>query len=426
MRPTAVVMNMFYTGLGIARSLGEQGVPVIGLTSKRGVYGNFTRYAKTIRCPDSRNEPERLLAFLLEMGRRTGQRYVIFPTRDDDLLFLDRFRRELERYFVPVIPENSALTVCLDKWQTYLHAKQAGVATPQCWLIKEERDFGPILSEITYPCVLKPVAAHHWRQGSNWEIVGGRKAICISSRQQLLSEYTAIAHAHREVLLQEMIPGGDDNLLIAACYLDRQSNWVAGFNTQKLVQVPEGFGTGCVVQVSEQPQLFEPAVRLLRSLYFSGIAEVEFKWNAIRSECQMIEINARPWDQHRLGKSCGTDLVFLAYCEYAGLKRPAIRSRVSADKWIAEDTLVETALRLLVRRDPKLLALLRLTRGNRIYAIWSARDPLPLLAYMITHFIPRLIATAARRGWSKVKARRSGEGFAPQRGPFYEKRLGKE
>ena len=27
MRPTAVVMNMFYTGLGIARSLGERGSP---------------------------------------------------------------------------------------------------------------------------------------------------------------------------------------------------------------------------------------------------------------------------------------------------------------------------------------------------------------------------------------------------------------
>ena len=56
-RPPAVVMNMFYTGLGIARSLGEHKIPVIGLTSQRGIYGNFTRYAKTVFCPDSRREP---------------------------------------------------------------------------------------------------------------------------------------------------------------------------------------------------------------------------------------------------------------------------------------------------------------------------------------------------------------------------------
>ena len=34
MKPPAVVLNMFYTGLGIARSLGEQGIPVIGLSAE--------------------------------------------------------------------------------------------------------------------------------------------------------------------------------------------------------------------------------------------------------------------------------------------------------------------------------------------------------------------------------------------------------
>ena len=58
MRPTAYVMNMFYTGLGIARSLGEHGIPVVGLTAQRAFYGNYTRYAKAVFSPDSRHEPE--------------------------------------------------------------------------------------------------------------------------------------------------------------------------------------------------------------------------------------------------------------------------------------------------------------------------------------------------------------------------------
>src|ERR1043165_9210904 len=95
----AVVMNLFYTGLGIARSLGERGVRVIGLTARHGIYGNFTRYAETVFCPDSRTEPEKLLAFLVNMGRDSAERSVMFPTRDDDLIFLDRFRTELEPYY---------------------------------------------------------------------------------------------------------------------------------------------------------------------------------------------------------------------------------------------------------------------------------------------------------------------------------------
>ena len=40
-----------------------------------------------------------------------------------------------------------------------------------------------MIGEVTYPCVLKPVSAHQWRQGNNWQIVGSRKAIGISSRK---------------------------------------------------------------------------------------------------------------------------------------------------------------------------------------------------------------------------------------------------
>src|ERR1035441_2316502 len=87
-----------------------------------------------------------------------------------------------------MVPESSVLRACLNKWETYLCAQRAGVATPQCWLIGNMEDLWRIVPEVTYPCVLKPVAAHHWRQGGNWEIVGGRKAIGIFTREQLRSE----------------------------------------------------------------------------------------------------------------------------------------------------------------------------------------------------------------------------------------------
>src|SRR5580693_3884449 len=91
----AIVMNMFYTGLGIARSLGEQGITVIGLSSHRAACGNFTRYARIRSAPDSRKQPELLVKFLLDLGRDMRSRCVIFPTRDDDVLFLDQYREQL-------------------------------------------------------------------------------------------------------------------------------------------------------------------------------------------------------------------------------------------------------------------------------------------------------------------------------------------
>jgi predicted ATP-grasp superfamily ATP-dependent carboligase len=392
-------MNMFYTGLGIARSLGERGIPVIGLTAQRGVYGNYTRYAKTVLCPDSRKEPEALLAFLLRLAERSGRQGVLFPTRDDDVAFLDRFRSELAPHYRLVVPPTPAIEACLDKWQTYLHANRAGVATPKCWLIEAESDLSRILREATYPCVLKPLSARSWRQGRNWQIVGERKAIAVHGPEQLQAEYATVAQADKKALLQELIPGSDDCLVVTACYIDRNFRWMGAFQAQKLVQEPEGFGTGCIVQAVNRPEISEPARRLLNQMNFSGIAEVEYKWDQTANCYKLIEVNPRPWDQHRLGKTCGVDLIHLAYCDHVGLPMPLVRVRTSAYKWIADDVFVLAALRSLRRHNGRFRGLFRLFRCKRIYGIWSARDPLPFVLYFSLRLIPRLAGAVLRRLW---------------------------
>ena len=406
MKPAAVVMNMFYTGLGIARSLGENGVSVIGLTAESGVYGNFTRYAKIRHCPDSRNEPEALATYLLRMGDELPHGGVIFPTRDDDVVFLDRFREKLELRYTLAIPGRAALGACLDKWQTFQHAWHASIPSPNCWLIESDEDLERVLTEATYPAVLKAVAAHHWRRSGNWKLVGGRKAIAVRSPEELRMEYATIARADRRALLQELIPGADDCLIIVGCYVDRQGKWVAGFNTQKVVQEPDGFGTGCVVQAAYRPELFAPTFRLLQSLGFTGIAEVEYKYDRRSDTLKLIEINPRPWDQHRLGNSCGINLIHLAYCDYAGLPCPELILAPSVVKWVAEDAFILRALRLARRGNGLLLELFSQSHGKRIYAIWSARDPLPFLAYVTLRLIPHLVREAFKRLAHAFTARR--------------------
>jgi D-aspartate ligase len=405
MRPAAVVMNMFYTGLGIARSLGEQGIRVIGLTAQRGIYGNYTRYAEIVFSPDSRNDPQGLLQFLLKLGEQAGVGSVLFPTRDDDVLFLDRFRVQLDPYFSLVVPPKQAVSACLDKWQTYLCASKAGVPAPKCWLIEGDDDLSRAAAEVTYPCVLKPVSAHNWRRRGNWELVGGRKAVEVPSRDQLLAEYGAISRADKRALLQEMVPGGDDCLVVVGCYVDRHLHWAASFNAQKLLQDPPGFGTGCILQTANLPELTGPTMRLLQEMQFSGIAEVEYKWDPALGVHKLIEVNARPWDQHSLGRACGADLIYLAYCDHAGLPMPAVRVKNSTWKWVADDGFVMAACRAFGRRDGRLRTLFRLSRGRKVHGIWSVKDPLPLLIYFSTRLFPQLAGAGFKRLWSRITPR---------------------
>ncbi len=407
--PVAIVMNMFSTGLGIARSLGPRGVRVIGLSAHPAAYGNYTRYASVRRAPDSRSEPDRLLHFLLDLADSLDAPGVIFPTRDDDLLFLDRFRRELERSFLLVLPGPEALDVCLDKWKTAVEAEWAGVKTPHCQAIHSRAELDRILPGLAFPCVLKPQAAHHWRKPDVWQSAGSRKAIAAASPQQLQAEYDKISPREPRALVQEIVPGGDDCLWIAACYLDREAKFAGGFTARKLLQVPAGFGTGCVVQTVDQPGLLARAAALLESIGFSGIAEVEFKKDPADEEYKLIEINPRPWDQHLLGPACGTDLVYLAYCDLAGLSKPAMAVRTVGHKWIAEEVYGLLLLRALFRRRGRFGELLRTARGRRVYPVASLRDPLPLAALVTLGIIPDLAWLA--RGWLRKLFRPSEPGW---------------
>jgi predicted ATP-grasp superfamily ATP-dependent carboligase len=393
-------MNMFYTGLGIARSLGERGIPVIGLTAKP-IYGNYTRYAEVRQCPDSRELPEQLLPFLLHLGKALPSRAVIFPTRDDDVLFLDRHRDLLTPHFELAIPSTGVVAACLDKWETYVWATKVGIDTPRSWITQTREELARVAGTVTYPCVMKPLSSHLWRQHDNWQRVGARKAVRIDSSDVLASEYHQISEADPRVLIQELVQGSDDQLFVAACYLDRSSTLVAAFTARKLLQIPAGFGTGCIVETVDRPQLIALAAKLLQGMGFTGIAEVEFKWDAADETYKLIEINPRPWDQHSLGRVCGVDLIHFAYCEYAELPQPPVQTAVPGHKWIAEDAFLMAVLRMLWTRDSSLRSLFALARGKRTYGIWSRRDKKPFVMYL-SRVIPQVAWTGLRWMWAML------------------------
>jgi predicted ATP-grasp superfamily ATP-dependent carboligase len=398
---------MYYTGLGVARSLGEHGIPVIGLSAQRWIYGNLSRYAKVQIAPDSRKQPEELFRFLSELGQsKTGQKAVVFPTRDDDIVFLDCYREELEQYFVLAIPSPPAVRACLDKWETHHLADAAGISIPKTWVVNRLEDLPAVLEQVTYPCVLKPIFSYDWRRGQNWALVGGRKAIGVASREEFLQEFHLVSAAEKRVLVQELVQGDDNQLFVGGCFCNGQSEITTWFTARKLVQIPEGFGTGCIVQAAECPEILPLAQRLLCAMRFTGIAELEFKRDGSDGSYKLIEINARPWDQHRLGHSCGADVIYAAYRYYAGLTPASSEARGSVAvgpdrqrKWIAEDVFAMALLRRLWKKDTSVRRLLCARRGKRIFAIWSAADPLPSAVWAIS-FSALLAVNAGVHLWS--------------------------
>ena len=92
-----VILNMHYTGLAIARGLQECGAaPVYGVGANETMFGNFSRYCKYVRCPDTEVAPDQCRDFLIKFSDQFDTRALLFPTRDLDLQFLSKYYAELE------------------------------------------------------------------------------------------------------------------------------------------------------------------------------------------------------------------------------------------------------------------------------------------------------------------------------------------
>jgi D-aspartate ligase len=403
-QPPVLILNMFYSGLGIARDMAGHNIRVVGLSAHHRVYGNFTRLSEVRFAPNSQEQPERLLKFLLEAAHR-WQGAVIFPTRDADVLFLDRFRGQLRQHYRLAIPPHEVLLRVIDKHALAQAAAEADVPVPRTTMVHSRTELARVSEEIGLPCVVKPVSSVHWRGGDSWNMVGARKAFRVDTLEELQKEYERVSSAHADVLVQEWIPGPADQIVVIGAYVNQDSNPLAYFTARKLVQSPEDFGTGCVVESLAIPELLPLTLRLWRRLDYQGMAEVEYKRDPRSGQFKLIEINARHWDWHRLGRGSGVNLSWVAYSHLTGQAimpshRPIVRM-----KWIAEDALLLHCARAVYRREPGLFALWQHLSGRRMYGIFAWNDPIPFLRYVITVLIPSLVKTVLTKLQGRTRSR---------------------
>ena len=387
--PPVLILNMSYSGLGIVRSLATRRMRVVGLSADTKACGNSTRLCEVRSAPDSQNQPEELIKYLL----RSAEEFrgaVIFPTRDADVLLLDRYRKQLQPHFRLAIPPHESYCAVVDKHNLVKVAAEVGVPVPRTALLETARDLFRIQDAVGFPCVLKPVSSVQWRRADHWEKVGARKAFLVRNMQELKTNYDAVAAVHPQVLVQEWIPGSTNQIVILGGYVNEASAPLGYFTARKLIQSPDDFGTGCLVENAEIPALLEPTERLWRALRYQGMAEVEYKLDARTGEFRLIEINTRHWDWHELGVASGVNVTWIAYCHLTGKPVVPVYPKSVPTKWIAETDLFYYLVRSAYHRELPLRKLWRDLSGRRMYSILAWKDPLLFLRHWFGDYLPAL------------------------------------
>jgi predicted ATP-grasp superfamily ATP-dependent carboligase len=317
--PAVVLPVAGGTGLGVVRNLGRLGVPVIAMDSDPAAAGLASRYAIPLICSDPRNDgDEALLQDLERVGAALPQRAVLFPAFDDHVCLFSRHKERLERYYR--IPQSGweVMSEIEDKECQLKAAARLGVDLPLTAFVHGPEDLPAAAAGMRFPALFKPIRPQEMRRRF------GVKVITMAGADELPAAY-AQAQVCGPLLLQEIVPGGDDAFFTCGTYLDAASRPLGVFVSRKVRQHPPRFGEARIAVSQWDEVVVETTLRLLTGMGFHGVSGTEFKLDPRDGRLKLMEVNARHWLHHPLAVAVGINLSQIAYLDALG--RPMMAGR---------------------------------------------------------------------------------------------------
>jgi predicted ATP-grasp superfamily ATP-dependent carboligase len=401
--PAVVTPLDEHMGLDIARSLGKRGIPVYGFDWDPQVVGAKSKYCQLVLCPDPKESEEAYIEFVLDWGRKLGQKAVLYPVSDDMVVLWSRERQRLQQFYEYVMPDHDLLMSLLTKEGLVAAAKDHGVPTPETIAPKDAAEVESLAPSLNYPVILKPIESAYWHGPEissmlRQTLLSGRaKVKQCDNPDELLQWYRDIAQFDDRMIIQEVVTGPVTNGGYITFYLDRQSNPLGVFAGHKMRVLPLGYGSSCYVHSFCDADLEEVALRLLSGVRYQGLGGLEFKKDPRDGLYKVIEFNTRygMWDG--LGIKCGVDNPYLAYCDALGLPVEPQRTYPEGIIWV--DWQRDVRVFWLLRKQGKLTLRqwLQSLRGEKMWAVYSGDDWRPGLAFTV-----HLVQEFGRRVWRRI------------------------
>lgn len=380
----ALVMGADYRGLGAARSLGRRGIPVWILMASEHRVAATSRYVqRSLHWPAGNGDRWREVDFLLELANKHHLRgWMLFPTEDAGVDLLSRHYEALATEYQVTVPPWDLLRWACDKRLLYQLAKDLGVAHPWTACPRTRAEIEALHCQ--FPAVLKPAmrlelnrftAAKAWRVDDHRSLMARYDDACTFISPDLL-------------MVQELVPGwGEAQFSFAALCKDGVP--LASLVARRTRQYPMDFGRfSTYVETVDEPQVVEPATRLLAATGFTGLVEVEFKRDPRDGHFKVLDINPRIWGWHTLSRRAGVDFPYLLWLLVRGEPVPELRGR-SGERWMRMLMDLPMAIHEIRRGRLSLSAYLRSLFGSVESAVFAWDDPLPgfmdvpLLAWML-------------------------------------------
>jgi predicted ATP-grasp superfamily ATP-dependent carboligase len=354
--------TQYRAAASVARELGRAGYRVLAAYDGYGVpVSARSRYVSERIKLDAGSYADELLA----LAEREDA--VIFPAGARSTEIMASRRGEFARF--SLIPDAGTLRRANDKKQVASLARSLGIRTPR------EFDISDPDAALSYPAVIKYV------NGESLGIAAENRYAVARNRAEL--DAAARKMAPEPYFVSEYIPGAGYGVSVL---LDKAHRAVRIFCHERLREYPLSGGPSVKCRSVWNENMARDAVKLLRALDFEGIAMVEFKGTP--EDYAVLEINPRVWGSYPLAYIAGSGFAEAYVRAAAGesLPEPAaaeyntgvqMQYFLSGARWAAASARHTKSPAPLLRYAADVL-------DPRVkHGLWSARDPLPGLCYLI-------------------------------------------
>ncbi|MGW2380001.1 carboxylate--amine ligase [Streptomyces lincolnensis] len=371
---------LHHGGVGAIRSLGRLGVPMYAITEDRYTPAAASRYLeRAFVWPTTGTEdPDRLVEGLLRVGRRIGRPAVLIPTDEEAAVLIAEHQLELSGRFLFPHVEAALPRRLASKQGLHELCVEHGIPSPTAAFPRSYDDIVTFAGEARFPVVAKNREAFVRRTRP---AVNGTTRI--ATREGLLT----LARDWGErpgVILQEYLPREAAEDWIVHAYFDRDSTPLALFTGVKVRSWPPHAGMTANAYVVDNPELADLAARFIKQIGFTGIIDLDLRFDRRDGQYKLLDFNPRMGAQFRLFESeSGVDVVRAMHLDLTGRPVPEGEQR-AGHRYIVEN--IDLPALLAYRRSGYTTPHAPPRASGTELAWLAGDDPLPFLT-MLARFV---------------------------------------
>lgn len=284
---------------GMARSFHEEfGVTSIALSASELAPTKFSKIVAVQSHPHFDQEETfiKVLRDFAASHQNDKTKYLLVACGDGYALMTSKHREELSEFFeVPYI-DYSLYRKLENKPDFYEICEQYHLPYPKTVLVTPESEIDVLVDGLTfsYPMILKPGNSISYLEV---QFEGQKKAFTIadSDEMKLMLHRCYEAGYPDEMIIQDFIPGGDENMRVLNAYVDKNHKVRMMCLGHPLLEdpSPKSIGNYVAILPDYNEAVYQQIQDFLEKIEYTGFANFDMKYDPRDGSYKLFEINLR-------------------------------------------------------------------------------------------------------------------------------------